>query len=413
MRIFILPGTLDCGNWGDMAMLQIALRRLRALWPATEFQVLSNEPEALRRHCPGVIPVSWRGCKRWLEVAALPRLLAPGVTAETRRQFPLSLPKIFPATRLFYPPDGAAVREFARAFFNSDLVVMSGCGLINDEFQLNARRMLQLLAAANRCGIATAMLGQGLGPIRDARLLPVAAKVLPSVGAIFLRERGPSCELLRQFSVASEKFSVTGDDAVELAFAERATGLGDRLGVNLRLASYAALDKKILPALQSTLANKAREYQTKFSGIPILQTGNQSDVQTLAALVGSENAGGELASSLDVIRRIGGCRVVVAGSYHAGVFALAQGIPVIGLVRSGYYREKFQGLAAEFGAGCVVLGVDEPDFSNQLAAAIDELWARAGELKPQLLAAAERQIQAGQTAYATLPKLKPWSERGL
>jgi colanic acid/amylovoran biosynthesis protein len=404
-RIFVLPGTLDCGNWGDVAMLQVALRRLRAHWPAAEFHVLTSAPDKLRRHCPEVLPVIWRGGKRWLEVDVLPHLFTPGIPKETRRRFPLTGGKILPLTRLLYPPDGAAVRQFARAFFNSDLVVMSGCGLVNDEFQLNARRMLELLAAADRCDILTAMLGQGLGPIRDERLLPVAARVLPRLGAIFVRERGPSCDLLRQFSVAEGKIFVTGDDAVELAFDERRPVLGGQLGINLRLASYAALNESVLPALRRLLAAKAQQFHAGLAGIPILQMAANSDVQTLEHLVEQKNAGSELGSPLAVIRRISGCRVVVAGSYHAGVFALAQGIPVIGIIHSDYYRDKFQGLAAEFGDGCVVLGADDPEFSKKLGAAIDEMWARAGDLKPKLLAAAERQIHAGRAAYTRLPEL--------
>ena len=30
-------------------------------------------------------------------------------------------------------------------------------------------------------------------------------------------------------------------------------------------------------------------------------------------------------------------RLVITGSYHAGVFALAQGVPVLALAKSAYY----------------------------------------------------------------------------
>jgi len=53
MRIFILPGTIDCSNWGDLAMLQIALQRLQSLWPAASFHVLTDAPDKLKIHCPG------------------------------------------------------------------------------------------------------------------------------------------------------------------------------------------------------------------------------------------------------------------------------------------------------------------------------------------------------------------------
>ncbi|HTX21590.1 MAG TPA: polysaccharide pyruvyl transferase family protein [Candidatus Aquilonibacter sp.] len=133
--------------------------------------------------------------------------------------------------------------------------------------------------------------------------------------------------------------------------------------------------------------------------------GESSDVQTLRQLLGDADAGCDLDTPLKVIRPISTCRVVITGSYHAAVFALAQGIPVVGFVQSAYYRDKFCGLADEFGCGCILLRGDDPEFSKKLGTAIDELWARAGELKPKLLAAAERQIAVAQTACARLPGL--------
>jgi len=82
---------------------------------------------------------------------------------------------------------------------------------------------------------------------------------------------------------------------------------------------------------------------------------------------------------------------------------------------AGYSRRRLRsirqlprricGLADEFGCGGILLRGDDPEFSQKLGTAIDELWARAGELKPKLLAAAERQIAAAQTACARLPGL--------
>jgi colanic acid/amylovoran biosynthesis protein len=90
--------------------------------------------------------------------------------------------------------------------------------------------------------------------------------------------------------------------------------------------------------------------------------------------------------------------VVVAGSYHAGVFALAGGVPVVGLARSAYYVDKFRGLADQFGHGCeVVLLKDEED--GAIETAIEYLWQAAEDLRPHLLAAAADQIAAGHRAY--------------
>ncbi|HVU09512.1 MAG TPA: polysaccharide pyruvyl transferase family protein, partial [Verrucomicrobiae bacterium] len=291
------------------------------------------------------------------------------------------------------------------ALLNADLVVASGCGLITDAFKINAGRWLDMLGVAIRCGIPTAMLGQGLGPIQDQELLERFVRTVPCVDAILIRENGAGLDLLKQARVPETKIFVTGDDAVELAYGEKRAVGGNQIGINLRIARYAELDEKIPEHFRNLLVEKARQYQCVLTGIPILRDGGASDLQTLQLLLDAKNTGEELDTPLKVIRRVSDCRVVVTGSYHAGVFALAQGIPVVAIIQSAYYRDKFQGLAEQFGCGCIVLQADDAEFLKKLGTAIDELWAQAGELKPKLLAAAERQIQSAQSAYAKLPAL--------
>jgi colanic acid/amylovoran biosynthesis protein len=116
----------------------------------------------------------------------------------------------------------------------------------------------------------------------------------------------------------------------------------------------------------------------------------------------SSDGGATLRTPSDVIQQVGRCRLVIAGSYHAGVFALAQGIPVVGLVNSPYYADKFLGLANMFGTGCEIVRVGEPGFSEALAGAIDRGWACAHHSRARLLAAAAEQVQLGYDAYRGL-----------
>ncbi len=405
MNIFVLPGSLHGDNFGDVAMLQVALARLKKIWPGAALHVLTEDPVRLKQFCPVTEPVAWLGFYRWLAASTLPRPFFPDIPGKIRRQFPLRYGKILPLTRLLNPRYGVATRQFARAFFNADLVVLVGCGLVNDAFKPQAGRMLAALAAAQAANIPTAMLGQGIGPLTDPELRAQAATVLPGVGFIFLRERRTSPELLRQISVPENKIIFTGDDTVELACNERATRMGNGIGISLRLANYAGLTAAALPGIRKIISAKARQPPAPLIGLPIYVGEKDSDRQTIAQLIGAENSGADLASPLAVIRRTAACRVVVAGSYHAAVFALAQGIPVVGIVQSRYYAEKFHGLAGEFDGGCTVLAAAEPNFAAQLTSAVEAAWAQADEWKPRLLLAAERQIQSAHTAYARLPEL--------
>jgi colanic acid/amylovoran biosynthesis protein len=411
MRILIYPSAPGSGNLGDLAMLKTALARLKELWPAARLQVLTDDFQSLSVHCPDIEPVTLRGCKRWFRVQALPGWAFPHVPEAVRSHYPLLPDRLWRLGGWLYPPDYRLAREFAEALFSADLLVLAGCGLINDEFSYAATRVLNIFAAAARCGIPTVMFGQGFGPISDGPLLRRAAEVLPQVRRIHLREQRSSLPLLKRLGVTAEKIVVTGDDAIEMSFRERRPAAGTRIGINLRLASYSAINQETVGAVGAVVAEKTRQYQAGAVGIPITIGDAGSDEQTIEQLLGKTAAGGKGADGVatlpDVLRRVGECRVVVAGSYHAGVFALSQGVPVVGIAQSPYYRDKFEGLADQFGAGCTVLRADDGQFAGKLGAAIDRAWNESETIRPQLLRAAGSQVQASRAAYEKLPLLVP------
>jgi polysaccharide pyruvyl transferase WcaK-like protein len=408
MRILVFPGG-PFANLGDVAMLQTALTRLKCLWPAARLEVLTNEPLQLAEYFPGCAPVPLRGAKRWLRVRTLPKFLFPDISARARGAFPLTPGNFLRLGGWLYPPDLSRAREFADALFGADLLVLTGCGLINDEFAFAAMRVLDIFDGAIRGRVPTVMLGQGFGPMQNPALARRAREVLPRVGLLLLRERLAGPGLLKQLGVPEEKIIVTGDDAVEMSFHERQPAPGHAIGVNLRLEKYSGLDDKTLETVRSVVVKKKKPWQSKTMGIPILMNGPNSDTQTIERLL--EDPTTEIkyprgpAALAEVIRRVGQCRVVVTGSYHAGVFALAQGIPAVTIARTKYYRSKFDGLADQFRAGCWVLAADDNCFAEKLDAAMDQAWNEAGVLRPRLLQAADAQVRAAREAYDRLPGL--------
>ena len=152
---------------------------------------------------------------------------------------------------------------------------------------------------------------------------------------------------------------MTGDDAVELAFSAlggrtRPASDASKIGVNVRVAAYAEIESDMLSVLREALAAAARAHDARLTPIPIAHHGGGMDVATLRGLLaglGDADGGASLDTPQLVIDRIGECRVVVTGSYHGAVFALAQGIPVVALVKSTYYANKMMGLAQQFGFG--------------------------------------------------------------
>jgi polysaccharide pyruvyl transferase WcaK-like protein len=90
---------------------------------------------------------------------------------------------------------------------------------------------------------------------------------------------------------------------------------------------------------------------------------------------------------------------MVTGAYHAAVFALSQGIPVVALTSSEYYDDKFLGLGDMFGTGLELVHLDGDDLAEQLGGAIRSAWKAAPEMRPALLASAERQIATSRQAF--------------
>jgi colanic acid/amylovoran biosynthesis protein len=215
--------------------------------------------------------------------------------------------------------------------------------------------------------------------------------------------------LLRELGVAGSRITVTGDDAIELAREGRGKEAGHGLGINVRIAAYAGLGPDETGQLRSVLQGIARELGAPLVPIPIARAGGAEDVASLSALLEGWNGG--LAGALqletpgDVAAQVSRCRLVITGSYHAAVFALAQGIPAVGLARSDYYASKFSGLAALFGEGCRSVALDGPAWPSQLEQVARSLWEAADTLRPDLSARASRQIELGLQTYGRLPAL--------
>jgi hypothetical protein len=74
----------------------------------------------------------------------------------------------------------------------------------------------------------------------------------------------------------------------------------------------------------------------------------------------------------------------------------------VGLSKSTYYDAKFEGLKDMFGGGLTLLNPTTDNFSCHLREATSQLWANAPTMRPSLLDAARRQIQASRRSYSEL-----------
>jgi len=414
MRILVEPGSYGCHNLGDVAMMQVAVTRLNELWPGAEIDVLTFHPDLLARYCPSATPLETEGRKAWLSGRSLSRplqhWLPPGISARWQRlehMLWLRCPQLTDigvhlkaamAHRSFPSASG-----FRKHLTGASLLVVSGAGMLNDAFADHACPLLDELEFVLRAGVPVVAFGQGVGPITDPVLLAKARAVLPRLKLIGLREGQTGLPLLKSLGVPPERILVTGDDAIEPAFRLRPNSLGNRIGINLRLASYAGTGQDIVGKLREPLRAAAQGLNSSLVSVPISFHDEDSDARTNSRLLEDRNQESQpkIESPEDVIRLIGDCRVVVTGSYHGGVFALAQGIPVVGLVQSDYYEQKFAGLQQQFPGGCRAIDFRRPVASGEIQAAIHGAWQSAELVRDSLLRAASSQVELGRAAYRT------------
>jgi colanic acid/amylovoran biosynthesis protein len=252
--------------------------------------------------------------------------------------------------------------------------------------------------------IPVAMFGQGLGPVTNAGVLQSAGELFPTLAVIGLREGRQSYGLAARWAGGvSPRIRVTGDDAIEPVYSLHRPEWGESIGVNVRVANYSGVDRYQVLHLAEVLRSAAAMTKAPLLPIVISRHPDESDAENLRALLSD---GQLLSSEADydtpekAVSAVARCRVVVTGSYHAGVFALAQGIPVIGLVADKYYEAKFLGLSHQFGCGVEMVWLDRQDFGSQLLRLIRAMWDAAPTFREQLLSSARDQIELGERAYA-------------
>jgi polysaccharide pyruvyl transferase WcaK-like protein len=409
-------GPAEYQNMGDVSMLQVAARRLRRLWPDASIEVLTDSPKNLQLFCPGTKPLSRVGRDHWVgdgfAFGRFHRYLPEWATSAWRavselfeRRLPVVL-KMIVRLRLGLRDNEhnrGGVVAFLEAMENANLLVVCGAGGFADSCREWNLTTLSTMETAIRRKVPTVMLGQGMGPLTDTDVLARARRVLPAVDLITLRGTLDSPALIEALGVVQSRVKTTGDEAIELAYDARPATLGHALGINLRVASYAEVEGGMTKKLGPVLQDFARRHHAPILPVPIAFHAWASDhlaIRRLLAGFDDQSDGGlALDTPLKVIEQAGRCRVVVTGAYHAAVFSLAQGIPVVCLAKSPYYVAKFLGLAHQFGLGCETILLDDSDMLTKLRTSLERAWNSAETVRNPLQQAALRQINLSRGAY--------------
>jgi polysaccharide pyruvyl transferase WcaK-like protein len=388
------------------------------MWPGATIQVLTDDAEGLIACCPHVEPIAANGRHAWVECGAL----HPGVyrrlpnqlrslSRTLQRTLKSSYPRIAKQLakrrlRSLAPRDSGALDSYMDAISCADVVIATGASGIADIFPEYAFGLLGSFDLAIARGAFTALVGQGFGPLVSPDLVAMAKCVLPKIDFVSVREGFHSLPLLESLGVPLDRVVTTGDDAIEIAYERRSELIGANLGINIRRASYSAIRPSDFERLRAIMVSVVRLLKCPVLSVPVSQHVDESDSQSFGDLLSGHvdlaDKGETVKTPEALIDRIQKCRLVITGSYHAGVFALAQGVPVIGLAGNEYYSHKFEGLAHQFGVGCEVIRIDEDGFQEKLRSTAIRMWEIAEEVRPQLLDRAAQQVGASRSAYETL-----------
>lgn len=409
-------GSAEYQNMGDVSMLQVAVARLKRCWPDASIEVITESPDNLTVYCPGTSSLSRAGRDRWVGDNTilggwhrlLPKRLSTlveNLTRTLRLRWPTILKRLLYLRLKFRDVQNGKqdLAAYLRSLRDADLFVVAGSGGFTDDTRAWNIAILNTIEDALHRDIPVALFGQGVGPLTDADVMRRARKIFPFVNFIALRGGRGGMELLKSMGADTSRVLTTGDEAIELAYDARREELGQGIGVNLRVASYSNVAPHMVERIKPVLHEFAKHYRAPLVPVPIAFHSWANDHLTIQKLLAGfddrSDGGVTLDTPVKVIKQVGLCRVVVTGAYHAAVFALSQGIPVVCLAKSQDYVSKFLGLEDQFGCGCETVFLRESDFAEELRAALDRAWQSAELVRESLLKAALRQIRASQGAY--------------
>ncbi len=327
MTVVIENGTYGLWNLGDIAMLQVLTRRILEMDPQARIGVVTERPEGLAKFIPSVkavMPGDWnrfheaprlmRLAKRSFRSTGSRLLRAMGIGVGDKENGPL------PAeVNRWLSVHGIRTQssyEFVRRLGAADAVVASGGGYMADAFLPQSLRVIETLDLAQRMGKPTALFGQGIGPMRDPRLLRRASEVLPGATLVGVREPGPSVRLLRSLCVAADRIAITGDDAIESAMACVGDEPREAIGFNLRVSSYSGIDSCIAAAVGKCVKELGAKMKAELVLVPIAIYRKESDVRSFCEALSLDQGAAFRCGLLWFAGRCGEKRLTLQNSGH-------------------------------------------------------------------------------------------------
>jgi len=288
----VLSGYFGCGNVGDEAVLTAMLDALRAEIPDAEICVFSADPLGTRR----------------------------AYAVETAHRFRA----------------GDILKVLGRA----DLLISGGGSLLQDVTSCRSLfYYLGVIALALARGCRVMIYAQGIGPLEKQLSRQAVRLILNKVASITVRDP-QSQELLIAMGIRRPPIEVTADPVFDLTPAPQEWALEKLkdLGVpdGRPVLGFAVRPWQTGRALTSLFAEVADRAADKLGAWPLFLTMHRGEDEEMAEKIlramhsPATVVQGALSPS-EWMGMAGVCRVLVGMRLHALIFALTQGVPVVGL----------------------------------------------------------------------------------
>ncbi len=391
------------GNLGDRAMLLNVIRQIREICPNVDLYAPPHTPEfVVQEFNLTTYPLVTHCLGRWEAIrnrVPLLRIFEP-VAKWLYSGFDLiaMLAMTWAVSRLEWDPDISCMEvDFAKAIGGADIVFFVGGGYLTDIGKFDCRATLAAGLMAIFSGKPVYMSGQGLGPI-DTRMTKLLLKAMvPHAKLVTFRDRSGSENLLRRLHIPWKSGGSVGDDAMSLPVKEAvdagANWSGDRLAVQFRVCPQTPNILAHISEFERFLLSMVADgdWQIDFFIFHTTRPAYEEDViRSIVERTGIENYVVHKVEDPRQMRYlVGQCNVAIGIAYHFLVFALAEGVPAIGLWDGRYYKDKIEGLFAWYDKVNWTLSVEEMVAEN-LAKYCCELRSMKPQLQPMLTSQTER-----------------------
>ncbi|WOP19684.1 polysaccharide pyruvyl transferase family protein [Raineyella sp. LH-20] len=276
---------------------------------------------------------------------------------------------------------------WADAIRSAKGLVLAGSGAICDDYAVHGVFGWSLAVEYARAqGVPILFIGEGIGPLADDRVRQVAARMLCAAERVGVRSCS-SATCAEEVGVPAAKLVVTPDWAiplkpspeVRLAALNHVNALSGGkpfVGVSFHRRGYGSGRRlKELAVFLDDVSRCADASGATVIFVPNMTGHGYSDDRKTADLL-LRRCTPATRKNVQVWRHRGNPQLVRAAlglgmclfttRYHPMVFALSEGVPVIGLSYDEYYDAKLEGISSLFGVNDAVFRVDRLPMAETL-----------------------------------------------